>query len=315
MNVARNLALAWLSILGVLAWAHPAQAQAPKVFVLPVHSNSWLDHDDRLLEARVAMALTRGRRVKPVTARELSLAARRQLPPELGECTVPACLRLLGQATGAARVLALELFDEGEAPVLLATLFDARTGEAVERRELPRAAARGPSRAWADEVARWVSTTSADVRPPIPAPPPPRPTAILLALTLDSNQLARPEGQALLAQLRDQLTRRGRPRLATTDSDAAITHRAVISVENFGISERPHHVHRYRSGALSASLSITEVRTGAVVFSRRATSELTARARHTTDQQTLGVLVGDLVYRWMTELDSPAFDELLARGL
>jgi hypothetical protein len=311
MNVPRSLAVGLIA-LGVLA--RPAHAQPPKVFVLPVHSNSWLDHDDRLLEARVSMALTRDRRIRPVGSRDLSAGARRQLPLELDECSQPACLRVLGQATGAARVLALELFDEGDRPVLLATLFDARTGEAVERRELPRAETRAPSRVWADELARWVSTTSAGVRSP-PQPPAPRPTAVLVGLALDPDQLARAEGQALAAQLRDQLTRRGRPRLAPPGGEAALSHRAVITVENFGISERPHHVHRYRAGALAANLTITEVRTGAVIFSKRATAELTARARHTTDQQTLGALVDDVVYRWLNELDAAGIDQLLGRGL
>jgi hypothetical protein len=310
-----NIRALIMSLIALGAVAGPAQAQPPKVFVLPVHSNSWLDHDDRLLEARVALALTRGHRVRPVGARDLPAPARRQLPLDLGECTQPACLRVLGQATTAARVLALELFDEGDRPVLLATLFDARTGEAVERRELPRGDARTPSRAWAEELARWVSTTSAGVRPPPQPPPPPRPTAVLVSLALDPDQLARPEGQALLAQLRDRLTQRGRPRLAPPGPEGPVTHRAVVSVENFGISERPHHVHRYRSGALAASLTVTEVRTGAVVFSKRATAELTARARHTTDQQTLGALVDDVVYRWMSELDATAIDQVLPRGL
>src|SRR5204862_4719870 len=131
----------------------------------PVQSNTWLDHDDRLLEARVALALTSGHRVRPVGTRELSAVARQTLPSDLGECTLPPCLRALGQASGASRVLALELFEEGETPVLLATLFDPRTGEAVERRELPRAAARSPSRVWAEEVARWVATALAGVHP------------------------------------------------------------------------------------------------------------------------------------------------------
>jgi len=68
-------------------------------------------------------------------------------------------------------------------------------------------------------------------------------------------------------------------------------------------------------GALAASLTITDARTGAVVFSRRATAELTARARHTTDQQTLGALVDDVMWRWMSELDAAGIDQLLARGL
>jgi hypothetical protein len=313
MNVRAGLGALGLLILGLVA-ARPARAEAPRVFVLPVRSNAWLDHDDRLLEARVAMALTRDRRVRPVGQRDLSPAARRQLPADLGECTVPGCLRLLGQATAAARVLALELYDEGDAPVLLATLFDARTGEAVERQELPRAPARAPSRAWADEVARWVATTSAGIRPPPPAPLPPRPTAVLMSLTLDPEQLARPEGQALLAGLRERLTRRRRPPLAP-GPDAPVTHRAVVSVESFGLSERPHHLHRYRSGTLAAHLTITETRTGTVVLSRRASAQVTARARHTTDQQALDVLVSEVVWRLMSEVDDPSFDETLARGL
>jgi hypothetical protein len=313
--LARSVSACLACLLLAALAARPARAEPPRVFVLPVHSHGWLDHDDRLLEARVALALTRGHRIRPVGERDLAAGARRQLPMELDECTAPACLRALGQSSGAARVLALELFEEGERAVLLATLFDPRTGEAVDRRELPRAEARAPSRAWADEVARWVATSSAGFHPPPTPFPPPRPTAVLVSLGLDPEQLARPEGQALLAQLRDQLTRRGHPRLTPPGADGPVTHRAVISVEGFGISERPHHVHRYRSGALAADLTVTEVRTGAVVFSKRAVGELTTRAHHTTDQQTLSLLVDDVVFRWMAEIEAASLDQTLSRGL
>jgi hypothetical protein len=300
--------------LAVTAAPRPARAEPAKLFVLPVRSDSWLDQDDRLLEARVALALTRGRRVRPLQARDLTPAARRLLPLDLTECAVPACLRVLGQASGAARVLALELYDDGPTPVLFATLYDPGSGEAVDRRELPRTAAR--TKGWADEVARWVGTATAGVRPPPPPlPPAPRPTAPLASLEAASGEQGRPEALALVAQLREELARRSCPRLALPAGGAPVTHRLVVSVESFGISDRPHHVHRYRSGALAANLSVIETRTDTVVFTRRATAELTTRAHHTTDQQTLTVLVNEVVSRWLADLDDPAFAQLLTRTL
>jgi hypothetical protein len=213
-------------------------------------------------------------------------------------------------------VLGLELFDDGPAPVLMATLYDPATGEAVDRRELPRSATR--TKGWAEEVARWVTQSAAGVRPAPPPPPPlPRPAAPVLALGIDADQVARPEAHALLAELRDRLAARGRPRLGPPGAPQGgeATHRAVIAVENFGIAERPHHLHRYRSGVLTATLTVADTRTGTVIFSRRATAEMTARARHTTDQQVLTALVGEVVFRWMAELDDPAFDQLLQRSL
>jgi hypothetical protein len=308
LGPARGLLLA----LGLLALPHPARAELPRVFVLPLRSNSWLDHDDRLLEARVGVALAQGHRVRPVAVREVGPLARGNLPADLAECTSLDCLRVLGQATGASRVLGLELFDEGSAPVLLATLYEPRTGQAVATRELPRATGRSSTRVWAEELARWVATVSTDVRP-APAPIARRPAGVLLSLELDRERDQPAEALALQAAMRERLTRRRQPRLAAPGEPAeAITHRGLITVESFGISERPHHVHRYRNGQLAAHWQVIDVRTGTVVFSKRASAELSVRARHTTDQQAADALTLEVAAR-LLDLDD-AFDEALARG-
>jgi hypothetical protein len=307
MNV-RSIPLASVLVMAAtLTRAPQARAEAPKIFVLPVRSDGWLDQDDRLLEARLALALTAAHRVRPIGARDLPAGTRPLLPQDLAECTTPTCLRLLGQATGAGRVLALELFAEAATPVLIATLYEPRSGEAMDRRELPRAAAHAPSKVWAEEVARWVARSPVTVRP-LPTLSP-RPALPLVTLAVAPEQTSQAEAQALLAHLRDQLIRRAHPRLALPDAAPSdVTHRALITVEQFAISERPHHVHRYRAGTLAATLTVSDSRTGVVVFTRRASAELTTRAHSSSDQQLMDVLVLEVVSRWLGEIDDVAFD-------
>jgi metal-dependent amidase/aminoacylase/carboxypeptidase family protein len=118
-----------------------------------------------------------------------------------------------------------------------------------------------------------------------------------------------PEAQALVAALATGLTARGRPRLVAPGPQA--THRALVTVEQVGVSQRPHHVRHYRSGVLVATLTIAEARGGEVIFADRATAETSERARDSTERQILDALVAEVASRWLQALDAQAIDDRL----
>jgi hypothetical protein len=300
-----------VAVLLALPGSAGAQAELPGLFLLPVRterwSGSWLGPSEpRVLEARLATALSRARRVRPLGARDLPADARAALPRDLATCVTPACLQVLGKASGAERVLALEVLDEGPGPVLFATLYDAADGRVVDQRELPRGGWEPATRSWADEVARWV------VRAPGP-PVPPRERDPRIAIVVGPQQAGRPEAQALRGELAARLAAAGVARLAWDGEggeEGPATYRALITVDGIAVSERLHHVHRYRHGVLTATLTVANTRTGAVILNRRDAAELTDRSDRIGNQRMVEALVDDVVSRWLLALKEPLLDQL-----
>lgn len=290
------------------------------LFVLPVEGGPGLSRDARrLLEARVAVALGRCRRVRALGPRDLPRRARGLLPAEaagdLAACVTPGCLRVLGAETGAAHVLGLELLDDGVEGVLFATLFDARTGAILGRRELAPLAAGPATRQWADEVARWV-VVAAGAQPQDPMSDGARaaagPDLVEPVLVIDAGPNPTTEARALVEGLRGRLIARGRPRLAPPGTTPpVVTHRAAITVERVAVSQRQHHLHHDRTAVLAATLTITDARSGAVVFTDAASSQFTARARDAPELALTGVLADDVAARWMAALEAQSIDRIL----
>ena len=330
----RRLTGALAPVLLVLAMNSVAQATtavaateaAPPLglFVLPVQVGPGLSRGERrLLEARVAVALGKSRRVHAIGARDLSRQARAVLPAEaaadLAACVTPSCLRTLGTATGASRALGLELLDDGVEGALFATLFDTRTGAILARRELAPLAAAPATRQWADEVARWVVAASGAATPePLSdggSPSRREPVEPLEPiLVIDAGPNPTPEARALAAAIGGRLVARGRPRLAPPGTLPPVaTHRAAITVDRVAVSQRPHHLHHYRTAVLAATFTITDARSGAVVFADAASSQVTARARDAPEVALTGALADDVAARWMYALEAQSIDRLLNR--
>jgi hypothetical protein len=304
--------LALVPLVVALAPAAPAAAPPPPaLFILPVRADPWHGFNDpRLLEERIATALGRGHRVRALGPRDVPPRARRELPADLGACTTPACLVALGRATGAQRLLGLEILDEGGRPVLFATLYDASDGGVAGRRELPRPASAwaSASRTWSEEVARWI----------LGAPPPPPPPALdaepRLGLELAPAQRGRPEARALVSQLSALLQGAGVPRLVPpgdAGARAGRTHLAVLTVDDVAVSERVHHVHRYRHGVLVASLVVSDVRTGQPIWSRRESAEVSARSDDSSNQGVVDAVVGQVAARLAVDLQESSLDALM----
>jgi hypothetical protein len=307
--LAAAAALAVASVPGAAAPATAATAEPPGLFVLPVRTDRWGGSvlgpgEPRLLEARITTALARGRRVRAVSARDVPPEARAELPRDLAACITPACLALLAKATGAERVLAVELLDEDAGPVLFATLYDAATGVVVDRRELPDPITAPATRAWAVELARWASG----------APPPPPPPS--LVVDVGPAQAGRPEARALRGQLIALLQARPWPYLAApwgAEAQARPTHRVLVTIENVAVSDRVHHIHRYRHGVLVARLDVVDARGGPALWSRREAAELTARSDEAGNQQIVDALVADLASRFDVALTDPVLERLINR--
>jgi len=324
----RSLAGALAPLLLVLATNPDAQAATAVaatettplgLFVLPVQVGpGWSRGERRLLEARVAVALGKSRRVHALGARDLSRQARARLPAEavdeLAACVTPLCLRALGTATGASRALGLELLDDGVDGALFATLFDTRTGAILAQRELAPLAAAPATRQWADEVARWIVAASGA---PLPEPPsdggsPSRREPVEPLLVIDAGPNPTPEARALAAAIGGRLAARGRPRLAPPGTLPPVaTHRDAITVDRVAVSQRPHHLHHYRTAVLAATFTITDARSGAVVFADAASSQVTARARDAPELALTGALADDIAARWMYALEAQSIDRLL----
>jgi hypothetical protein len=269
-----------------------------------------------LLEARVAVALGKSHRVRAIGPRELTRQARRLLPSEaatdLAACVTPACLRIIGTATGASHVLGLELLDDGVEGALFATLFDATTGAILARRELAPLAAAPATRQWADEVARWVAAAAGAPLVPDGTSAGSPPELLEPTLVIDAGPNPTPEARALVTALGGRLVARGRPRLAPPGtSPPVVTHRASVTIDRVAVSQRPHHLHHYRTAVLAATLTITDARSGAVVFTDGAASQITARARDAPELALSGALADDVAARWMYALEAQSIDRIL----
>jgi len=130
-----------------------------------------------------------------------------------------------------------------------------------------------------------------------------------LGVWLAPQQAGRPEAQALAAELTARLRASGSLRLGGADAPA--THAAVIAVDRIAVTDRLHHVHRYRQGLLTASIVVTDTRTGVVVLRRRDDADLTERSDRIDNQRMVAALVSDVASRWLVVLEDPSLVQLM----
>ncbi len=287
---------------GAESGASVAALDGAAVLVLPVEGA--LDTD--ALHARLLIALQRrGRRA--LSLDDVPEARRGALPADPARCLAPDCVRRLADASGAARVLAVRFLDDGGRAAVFATLFDAARGRVLRRDEVGRAD--WPAAALAEEIARWERGEPPPPPPvgsrPIPAPLPP-------LVAVDVVAPGTPEARALAAALVAELTRFQTFGVAPGDPPRA-THRALVWVDHASVVARAHHVHRYRTGLLTATVAITDLRTGARVFQSRAHAALDERERDESDAQAMARLEASALDEWMTKFRADAVERVLAR--
>ena len=311
------------AILAALLFVAPVAAQnaGPRggLFVLPI-ARAWpvSESAGQLFEERIGIALSEAKRVRALSARDIPETQQRALPADLTTCLTPACLKRLGGATGAERVLGIKIADDGGRATLFATVFDVRSGAIVQRREWPgRAAEPELTPRLAAEVARWASGEP----PAVPAPPVAAPVARapvvepgLLVFGLAPGEPASPQAQALLNELGTRLA--GRPGFSLAFSEGPGTnpsHRAAVKIEQMSVRNVPHHLERRQVGTLAATLSITDLASGTVLFAARAQTSVSEKGHRTNDAEVMAGLVTEIVTQWMDSFDAQHTGEKIKR--
>jgi hypothetical protein len=289
------------------------------MFVLPV-ARAWPVSESAgdLFEERIGIALTEAKRARALSPRDIPEKRRRDFPADLATCVTPACLKRLGEATGAERVLGLKLADDGGRATLFATVFDVRTGGITQRREWPGGAG-GPELTprLASEVAHWALGEAPAPPPPPPAMPVARAPVIepgLLTFALAPGEPASPQAQALLDELAGRLA--GRPGFALALSETPATrptHRAFVKLEQVNVQNVPHHLTRREVGTLAAALSIVDLASGTTVFAARGEASTSEKARHTNDAAIMAGLVTSVVGQWIAAFDAQQVGERIRR--
>jgi hypothetical protein len=305
-------------MLALLLAPPAARAEDERLFVLPVaRSRAISDGAARILEERLAIALGETRRVRVLSERDVPAAERRGLPRDLASCESPDCLKRLGRATGAAQALAVRIAEDERQTVMFAQLYDARTGESLRRKEWPAAppAAGAPPAERIAELGRWAvgipePPTAVAATPAFGPPPAPGLVAFEAAPGRPPSSEARALLGAITARLSGNPAYEVLPAGSPLPAGAAITHRAVVSVDRLSVSTRIRHVRHYRQGVLAATLTISSA-DGGVVFMARADAATSERARHTTEQQVVEGLVRDVVDDWVRAFRAEHVDRRL----
>jgi len=307
----------WLPLLGAsilvlgATSARADEAGGGGLFVLPVE-RTWPVSPSAaaVFDERLSIAIAETRRARPLGPRDVPEAQRSTLPKELSACVTPACLKRLAQATGAERVVGTKLADDGGGPTLFASVYDARTGALVQRREWPGRPDEPPvSGRLAGEIARWAVGPAPSPAPAVP-PPPVRAAVIpqspgVVALALAPGEPESSQANALLDQLATQLGRRGRfSILPRGGGGASPSQRATVQVEQAHVSLRAHHVHHVREGALAAVVTIVDVPSGTELFSARGHAERSIESKKVSDEEVMSQLVDDVVAQWMQAFDA-----------
>ena len=312
MGCARRWVGLVVGALAVVSSASPAEAAEGArggMFVLPIE-RAWpvSESAGTVFEERLAISLAEAKRVRPLGPRDIPPARRGGLPKELAACVTPACLRRLAEATTAERVLGIKLADDEGRPTLFATVYEARTGEIVLRKEWPGRRDDPPvGERLAGEVARWAASLPRPGEPAPPAPPPP-PRFVwrdgVVALDLAPGEPESQQAGALLGALAARLSERRGFSVIPRGGAGVPSHRAVVKIENVNVTHRPHHLEHVREGSLDASVTITDLPSGLVVFVGRGQADAKAKARHTNDAEVMGALVTDVVAQWMNAFDA-----------
>jgi hypothetical protein len=276
--------------------------ELPSVLVLPIGNA-------RVLEQRVVIALSHRLHGPALSIRDIPEARLVALPADPTACLAPDCVQRLAHASGAPRVLSLELLGDGWRPSLFATLYDGESGAVLKRREFGALDPSSPPAALPPEIAAWVSGEPPPPPPHPPLPPAPRP---LVALELAPTALSA-QGEALLSELAGVLARY--PGFSTVRGAASPPPgwRAQVAVDTASVVTRPHHLHHYRDAVLIATLTIRDASTQGVVFTRRASAELSQHARLGTDEAAMAELVRRVVYDWQCALDAQSVEQTLTR--
>ncbi len=251
------------AVAALVAAGAVARADGGAVLVLPVEGAP------RSLEERLLVALDGGGR-HALALRDVAVGARIRLPAGVERCAAPDCLGRLHEASGAGRVLDARLVGG----TLFAALYDAARGSLIRR-----GAWDATHPALVEAVAAWERGA-------------PQPSAVPL-VAVEVAGVPSVEGDALGAAVAAAFADLGLAAAPPGAPASAAALRARITVEQAGAVTRVRHVHRRRSAALAATVTVADGRTGAVLFTHRAAAALDERARDGSDAGAMARLVAD----------------------
>lgn len=257
----------------LLALLVPSIAAAKtRVLVLPLPETDAVGADAAAaFDARLVVALDETGKVTALT------------PAEEPECVTTACLVSLGVEHDAEQVLSLSLLREDGGLTLFATLVDVGAANAARRTELTGLDAASLAKRAPAELARWAGGA--------------RPTKIIVGVALPATGVPRDAALAFV----DRLKARGIPTMALErrEDRTSVTHRAEITVSALSIVKRRHRIHRYLDGVMTATVTITDVGTREVVFTKTANVTASKRARYSSTTEVAGLLVAAALDQWM----------------
>ena len=262
--------------------AHTALADKTRVVVLPLTAAAEDRTGASAFDARVLVALEDTGRVTTVTL------------DEEPECTELKCLADAARISNAQAVLSLSLVHEADGLTVFATLVDARTAASARRIEVAVS-----------------STDDLTSRAPI---------------EVAHRLFGAPSGPAIVG-----VAERGRAagaasaissRLAALGSftvvpaerpGVTLTHKAEVSVTDFSITKRRHHIHHYLDGVLVATLTITDLGQNQVVFTKPVKVTISRRERGSSTAEVTALLTEAAANDWMTAFIA-AHTETLLKG-
>jgi hypothetical protein len=269
-----------IALVLIVAAAHSARADKTRVVVLPITAAAEDHTSAAAFDARVLVALEDTGRVTTVTL------------DEEPECTELKCLADAARIANAQVVLSLSLVHEADGLTVFATLVDSKTAASARRIEVAVA-----------------STDDLTSRAPI---------------EVAHRLFGAPAGPAIVG-----VAERGRvagaasaisSRLAALNSftvvpaarpGVTLTHRADINVTDFSITKRRHHVHHYLDGVLVATLTITDLGTNQVVFTKPVKVTISRRDRGSSVAEVSALLVDAAANDWMTAFIAARTEQLL----
>jgi hypothetical protein len=271
-------------------FAVTAHAEKSRVLVLPLPASSAVDADvARAFDARLLVALEETGTLATVT------------PSDEPECTTLACLAELGTTTDTKFVLSVSVLRETDGLTLFATLIESRTAAASRRAELSGLGASDLARTAPADLARRIAGAPASVGGGVlgvvrPASGTPRAAANAV-----TSRLAALRTFTVLA-------------LDGKADRSSLTHRAELSVGELAIRKQRHHVRRYLDGVMVATLAITDLSDGRVVFTRTVKVTASRRARYSSTAEVTALLVEAAVADWMTAFHGADVETRLKGG-
>ncbi|HEU0035035.1 MAG TPA: hypothetical protein VFQ53_30625 [Kofleriaceae bacterium] len=161
--------------------------------------------------------------------------------------------------------------------------MDAKTATAVRRVELARV-----------QPAALAKSAPAELVPQIVGAPT---GAIVVGVARPASGI----GQIAAVAVIDQLSALHAFKVQSLDTidRSAITHRAELVFDQFDIATPRRHLCKWFEGTLVGTLTITELATGRVVFTRTVTAEAARRAHFSSREEITDLLVQRAVADWI----------------